>query len=75
MLLHDDEPLTLRDRTRLFDDDLLPYLCCVARIVHEEFLAVTDVLLVLRVLHIALHLHGAGILHSRLHDDAFKCFS
>ena len=55
------------------------YLVCIAAdanlIVREELLGKLHVLLVLRVLHVALHLHGSSVFHRRFHDGAGERFA
>src|SRR3989344_4212444 len=66
------EALALRNGTHLTDRDLLAYLRSIADVMHEEFLRLSHVFLVLRMLLVALDGHRAGVLHGALHDDAFE---
>jgi len=59
----------------LTDSDLLSHDERVAGVMHEEFLAATLILVVLRMLHVALHRDGHRVFHCRLHDDAIKKFT
>src|SRR3989344_2166387 len=67
------EALHLGDRARRDNRHGIPHLHCVAGVVCKEFLRTHEILLVLRVLHIAVYAHGGRILHRRLNDDASEC--
>jgi len=62
--------LQFGDRARRYDSNFVSYLCGIAWVVREILLGAHEILLVLRVLHIAIHADRGSILHSRLHDDS-----
>src|SRR5258708_1837679 len=63
-----DETLALGYRAGLSDSDLVAYFGGVPCVVDQELFAVGVVLFIFRVLHIAVHFHGACVLHGGLYD-------
>lgn len=64
--------LALGNRTSLADRYLVAYLCGIALVMHEEFLASALVFFVLGVLDVGFDLNGRRVFHSSLYNDTLK---
>src|SRR3989344_1959426 len=73
--LHKHKVLSFGDRFCLTDDDGVAHLRGIASVVDEILLRLAEVLLVLRVHHVAHDRHGRRIFHRRFNDGAAKGLS